>query len=90
MRYENYLKEDLVKECYEKDEKIKKIKKQLEELSGNEEINKDILLKDVELERQVKRLNDSLMFSEQEITNLKQQLEIYKECIEAISGNRKV
>lgn len=90
MKYENCLKEELVKYCYTSDKTIEALEKQLEEVSENEEINKDILLKNIDLERQLKRVENSLMFSEQEIINLKQQLGIYEKCIEALSENRKI
>lgn len=88
MKYEDYLKQELAKKCYEKDATINALSKQLEELRENEEINRDILLENSRLKQELKDTIYQRDMNCNTIDNLCQQLEVYKNCVEALSGNK--
>ena len=72
----------------EKDAAINALTKQLEELRENEEINKAILLENIRLKEDLKYKEDLDRLNERTIWNLQEQLEVYKDCIEALSRAR--
>ena len=88
MKYEDYLKDELIKKCYEKDVTINALKKQLEEIEENETINRDILLENTGLKQELKDTKYQRDMNCNTISNLCEQLEVYKNCINALSGNR--
>ena len=88
MKYEDYLKQELAEKCYEKDATINALTKQLEELRENEEINRDALLENVRLKQELKDTIYQRDMNCHTINNLGEQLEVYKNCVEALSGNK--
>ena len=87
MKYEEMLKEKLVSECYEKDELIKELKELIEKLRENEEINRDALLENARLKQELKDAIYQRDMNCYTINNLDEQIEVYKNCIKALSGN---
>lgn len=87
MKYEEMLKEELISKCYKKDELIKELKELIEKIKENEEINKDILLENTRLKQELKEVIYQRDMNCHTINNLVEQLEIYKNCVKALSGN---
>ena len=87
MKYEEMLKEKLVSKCYEKDELIKELKELIEKLKENEEINRDALLENTRLKQELKDAIYQRDMNCYTINNLGEQIEVYKNCVKALSGN---
>lgn len=87
MKYEEMLKEKLVRCCYEKDEILKELRERIEQLSENAEINRDVLLENARLKQELKDVIYQRDMNCHTINNLGEQLEVYKNCVKALSGN---
>lgn len=87
MEYEKCLKDELVKKCNEKDEIIYELRKNLERFVENEEINRSVILENVRIKQELQDVTYQLDMNCNTINNLREQLEVYKNCIKALSGN---
>ena len=87
MKYEEMLKEKLVRSCYEKDRLLQELRERIKQLSENKEINRDVLLENTRLKQELKDTIYERDMNYHTINNLGEQLEVYKNCIKALSNN---
>lgn len=88
MKYEEMKKEELVRLCKKKDNEIFCKTNEIKMLEKNKEINEDGLIENIHLKEEIERLREEQRANWNTMDNMREQIRVYENCLDAMSRIR--